>query len=126
MQNVVLPPLELDYQDVYGMRTKVRVMDIREIAAEKIRAMSDRVRYRDFYDFVMIVKKLSINLNEVLALVSRKEIRKEISKKNILGNWILAQQEKTEDLAGIAYSEDLENGEIKSELEKLNFDIIKN
>lgn len=42
-------------------KQKVRVMDIREITAEKIRAMSDRIRYRDFYDFAMILKKLAIN-----------------------------------------------------------------
>jgi len=54
LQNVILPPIEIDYQNIYGVKTKTRVMDIREIVAEKIRAMSDRARYRDYYDFVMI------------------------------------------------------------------------
>ena len=58
LQNVVLPPIEMDYQNVFGVKTKVRVMDIREIAAEKIRAMNDRARYRDFFDFVIISNKL--------------------------------------------------------------------
>lgn len=44
----------MDYHNAFGVKTKVRVMDIREIAAEKMRAMNDRVRYRDFYDFTMI------------------------------------------------------------------------
>ncbi|NLZ97161.1 MAG: nucleotidyl transferase AbiEii/AbiGii toxin family protein, partial [Candidatus Magasanikbacteria bacterium] len=42
LQNVVLPPVEKNYHNFYGINTKVRVMDIREIMAEKIRAMSDR------------------------------------------------------------------------------------
>ena len=50
-QNIILPPLKLDYKNIYGVKTKVRVMDIREIAAEKIRAMNDRARYRDYYDY---------------------------------------------------------------------------
>ncbi|MBI2436907.1 MAG: nucleotidyl transferase AbiEii/AbiGii toxin family protein [Candidatus Magasanikbacteria bacterium] len=54
LQNVILPPIEMDYHNAFGVKTKVRVMDIREIAAEKMRAMNDRVRYRDFYDFTMI------------------------------------------------------------------------
>ncbi|MCF7820611.1 MAG: nucleotidyl transferase AbiEii/AbiGii toxin family protein [Candidatus Pacebacteria bacterium] len=126
LQNVVLPPIEMDYQNVYGVKTKVRIMDIREISAEKIRAMSERVRYRDFYDFVMIAKKLSIDFDEVLDLVRKKEIRSPISKKKILGNWELAKQEKQKDISSIFYTEELKDEEIKAEIEKLNFqDIIK-
>lgn len=124
LQNVVLPPLELDYQNVYGVSTKVRVMDIREISAEKIRAMSDRIRYRDFYDFVMIVKKLTINLEEVIDLVREKEIRKPISHENILNNWNLAKQEKQQDITRIYYTEELNDQEIENELKKLKFDVI--
>lgn len=124
LQNVVLPPLQIDYKNVYGVKTKVRVMDIKEIAAEKIRAMSDRIRYRDFYDFVMIAKKISIDLDEVLDLVRKKEIRSPISKRNVLSNWELAKQEKQQDLTSIYYIKELSDDEIKNELDKLNFDII--
>ncbi len=62
LQNVILPSIEMNYKNVYGIKTKVRVMDIREISAEKIRAMSDRVRYRDFYDFTMIAKNYQLTL----------------------------------------------------------------
>lgn len=126
LQNVVLLPQELEYKNEYGVKTKVRVMDIREITAEKIRAMNDRVRYRDFYDFVIIVKKLSINLSEVLDLVRKKEIRSPISKQNIFGNWELAKQEKQKDLLSIYYAEELDDTEINNELNKLDFDIITN
>lgn len=122
----MLPPQELEYKNEYGIKTKVRVMNIREITAEKIRAMSDRVRYRDFYDFAMIVKKLSINLSEILDLVRKKEIRGPISKQNILGNWELAKQEKQKDLSSIHYADELNDAEINNELNKLDFDMITN
>ena len=50
LQNVLLPPRSMKYNNVWGLDFDVNVMDIREIGAEKIRAMSDRARYRDFYD----------------------------------------------------------------------------
>jgi predicted nucleotidyltransferase component of viral defense system len=86
---VVLPPREMDYHNAYGVETKVRVMDIEEIASEKIRAMNDRVRYRDFYDFTMICLKLDVNLAKVVELVRQKEVRKPIRPRNILSNWQL-------------------------------------
>jgi uncharacterized protein len=121
LQNVVLPPLTLDYENIYGIKTKVRAMDIREITAEKIRAMNDRVRYRDFYDFVMIMKKLNVNAGEVVDLVKRKEIRKTISRKNILENWQLAKQEKQQKFSSIFYSEDVDDDEVEEELRRLDF-----
>ncbi|PKL71949.1 hypothetical protein CVV26_03465 [Candidatus Kuenenbacteria bacterium HGW-Kuenenbacteria-1] len=124
-QNVVLPPLELDYKNVYGVKTKVRVMDIKEITAEKIRAMNDRARYRDYYDFTMIMKKLDVDINEVLNLVKQKEIRKIISKANILNNWKIAKQEKQKDLLNIHFIKELGDEEIYNELNKLDFLIIK-
>jgi len=121
LQKVILPPLELDYQNVYGVKTKVRVMDVREIAAEKIRAMNDRVRYRDFYDFAMIMLKLNIDLREVEELLPRKEVRKLMSPDNIKNNWRLAKQEKLEELSTIYFSEELSNEKIESQLNKLQF-----
>ncbi len=123
-QNVVLPPLELDYINNYGVKTKVRVMDIREIAAEKIRAMNDRARYRDFYDFVMIIKKLKLNLAEVIELVGRKEARQKISPHNIHRNWELTELDKQDGVQNIYYTEGLEDEHIKEELDKLKFKAI--
>jgi predicted nucleotidyltransferase component of viral defense system len=79
LQNTVLPAQELRYHNEYGVDTKVNVMDIREITAEKIRAMNDRVRYRDFYDFATIMFTIKPDINEVCSLVEKKEIRKTIS-----------------------------------------------
>ena len=125
LQNVVLPPQKIKYRNVWGLDFQINVMDIREIVAEKIRAMNDRVRYRDFYDFAMINKKLSINLKEVIDLVKQKEIRKPISPKNIKSNWQLAKHEKQNEFQSIYFSEELNNNEITSYLSKLNFAEIK-
>lgn len=120
-QNVVLPPKEMEYHNQYGISTSVMVMDVREIVAEKIRAMNDRVRYRDFYDFSMIYKNLSINLKEVVELIPQKEIRKSINPENIKNNWQLAKKDKENELQSIYFSENLRNEEIADFLERLSF-----
>lgn len=119
LQNVVLPPVEMDYHNVYGVKTKVRMMDIREIAAEKIRAMNDRVRYRDFYDFTKICQKLPVNLEEVVGLVRQKEVRKPIGTDIIFSNWELAKKDKNNELTAIYYSEDLSDKDVEECLKSL-------
>lgn len=124
LQNVVLPPVEMDYKNIYGVDTKVRVMDIREITAEKIRAMNDRARYRDYYDYLMITRKLKVDIKEVLELVRRKEIRKTISQENILNNWETARLDKQENRQTIFFTEELSDEEVMRELDKLDFEAI--
>lgn len=126
LQNVILPPQDIKYHNVYGVDTLVRVMDIREITAEKIRAMNDRIRYRDFYDFTMICLKLQVDLAEVVDLVRQKEVRKTISPGNILNNWQLVQQNKQAELAAIHYSEPLDDVTMTRQLQRLEFaEIVK-
>ena len=120
-QNVILPPLIMDYQNIYGVNVKVRVMDIREIAAEKIRAMNDRARYRDYYDFVMILNHFKINMLEILDLVRNKEIRQTISIKNILDNWYIAKEDQQADTQNIYYHQLLTNLEIENKLSQFHF-----
>ena len=117
LQNVVLPPLELNYNNFYGINTKVRVMDIREIIAEKIRAMNERARYRDFYDFSMIIKKIGVDINEAVKILKQKEMRTLITKDNILNNWELSKKEKED----IFYTEKIQDEEVKKILEIINF-----
>ena len=69
-QNVVLPAKEMKYKNIWRVDTKVKVMDIREIAAEKIRATSGRARYRDFYDLFMILRNYSINFQKIIKLIN--------------------------------------------------------
>ena len=49
-QNVALPGITRTYINVWNVTVSTLVMDPREICAEKIRAVSQRARYRDFYD----------------------------------------------------------------------------
>ncbi|HVC36646.1 MAG TPA: nucleotidyl transferase AbiEii/AbiGii toxin family protein [Candidatus Dormibacteraeota bacterium] len=104
IQNVVLPPKTMPYKNVWGVDVQVNVMDIREISAEKIRAMNDRIRYRDFFDFYLIMKEIKPNLTEILELVRQKEVRKVISKENILEHWKLAKADKQKELDIVRYS----------------------
>src|SRR3989339_2140804 len=87
LQNVLLPPKILTYHNVWGVDFTVSVMDIKEICAEKIRAMSGRARYRDFYDTYLLLEKYRLDLDEVVSYVRQKEIRQPITKANIQTNW---------------------------------------
>jgi len=116
LQNVILPVQEIPYRTVWGIEFPVRVMDIREICAEKIRAMSDRARYRDFFDFYLIVNTYNFDLQEILGYVHRKEIRKSISKSNILQNWILTKEQKEVEKQAIYYSNPIEDSLLEAML----------
>lgn len=124
LQNVVLPAKDLEYKNVWKVDTKVRVMDIREVVAEKIRATSDRARYRDFYDLFQIIKNYQIDLKEVTALIKQKEIRKPISQKSTLSNWEIAKQEKTGKVQRIYYSKEAKDLEIEEMLKKIDIGTI--
>jgi len=125
-QNVVLPACEREYKNVYGVQTMVRVMDLREILAEKLRAASGRARYRDFYDIAMILDAYEMNFGEILDLVRRKEIRETISKESILRNWEIAKQEKGKGVDLIFYTKDISNEKILEAIKSIGpFEISK-
>ncbi|MCA9734953.1 MAG: nucleotidyl transferase AbiEii/AbiGii toxin family protein [Deferribacteres bacterium] len=115
-QNVALPPKKIKYQNAYNVDVVPAVMDIKEICAEKIRAMNERYRYRDFYDFGMILKYMDIDLVEVVQILNKKEQRKPLTLKNILDNWELASQAKTQDVEQIFLSEEISVREIYDSL----------
>ena len=124
LQNVLLPVQEIPYRTAWGIEFPVKVMDIREICAEKIRAMSDRARYRDFFDFYLIVNNYNFDLQEILGYVQQKEIRKLISKSNILQNWILTKAQKEVERQIIYYSHSIEDSLIEEMLHGFpNFEI---
>lgn len=110
LQNVVLPAKRLAYKNVYGVDVKAKVMDIREICAEKIRAMNERFRYRDFYDFGMIMKEFKFDLSTIVELLKRKELREPLRLKNVLDHWRLASQAK--DLDQIHLTQDISDDEV--------------
>lgn len=119
LQNVVLPPQTLVYHNVWGLELSVNVMDIREICAEKIRAMSDRARYRDFYDMFLALDTYNINLEEVVELVKKKEIRQSITKANIEKNWQIVLTQKKKEMGQIYYSRQVEDTVIKKMIRSL-------
>ncbi len=125
IQDVILPAKDLEYQNVWGVETKVKVMDLREICAEKIRAMSDRARYRDFYDLFMIFKNFPMDINKIKELIKIKEIRKPISQKSILANWEIAKQERNGDVEKIYYREGVEDKDIVKFIGQLKIGEIK-
>ena len=125
LQNVVLPAKVLVYKNAWKVRTKVCVMDIREICAEKIRATSDRARYRDFYDLAMLFRNYQFDIREIIELIQQKEIRQPIAKKSILSNWRFARKDKKQEERIVYYSETVDEKEIEEILAKLLFEVIK-
>jgi predicted nucleotidyltransferase component of viral defense system len=117
LQNVLLPVKEMIYRTPWGIEFPVRVMDIREILAEKIRAMSDRARYRDFFDVYLIQKAYQLDPQEILSYVRQKEIRKPITRASILRNWIMTGEQKELEKQAIFYSHPIEDALIEEMLQ---------
>ncbi|MFH1543123.1 MAG: nucleotidyl transferase AbiEii/AbiGii toxin family protein [Patescibacteria group bacterium] len=119
LQNVLLPPQKKKYKNVWGLDFEVNVMDIREICAEKIRAANDRARYRDFYDLFLISNSYPIDLEEIVKYVHQKEIRKTISKANILSNWLVVGTQKEKEMRQIFYSQKIDDAQIQKTIKDL-------
>ena len=124
LQNVLLPPQTLAYHNVWGVDFTVAVMDIKEICAEKIRAMSDRARYRDFYDIYLLLEKYQLDLNGIVSYVKQKEIRRPITKASIQTNWKIIATEKEQEMGQIYYSKQVEDSQIETLIKSLPFDSI--
>ena len=125
-QNVALPASDREYRNIYGVQTTVRVMDLREILAEKIRAASGRARYRDFYDIAMILDTHQMDVGEILNLVRRKEIRETISQESMLRNWQIAKQEKGKGVDLIVYTKEISEERILESIKRIGpFEIRK-
>lgn len=125
LQDVVLPAQDLEYRNVWGIQTKVRVMDIKEICAEKIRATNDRMRYRDFYDLVLILENFKLDINGIINLVKKKEIRKPIYKKTILANWSIIKKEREKEESAVYYSKPIDDKKAEKILKALPFKVIR-
>ena len=124
LQNVLLPVREIPYRTAWGIEFPVRVMDIREICAEKFRAMSDRARYRDFFDVFLILKTHKLDLQEIIGFLHQKEIQKTITKANIFQNWKMTGDQRVIEKRAIYYSQPIEDTLIEEMLHGLpNFEI---
>lgn len=124
LQNVLLPPQTITYHNVWGVNFTVAVMNIKEICAEKIRAMSGRARYRDFYDIYLLLEKYKLDLGEVVSYVRQKEIRRPITKDSIQTNWKVIATEKEQEMSQIYYSKQVKDRQIEGLIQSLPFDSI--
>jgi len=123
-QNVVLPGKKIDYKNVWGVTTVPLVMDEREICAEKIRATSQRVRYRDFYDLYYLLKEHKVNLKDAVVLLTRKEARIPIISSNILENWWAAKKFKNQGLENIYCTDMIADEYIEALMKSIQFEDI--
>ena len=124
MQNVVLPPVTRPYANVWGIEVMVQTMDLREIAAEKIRATATRVRYRDFYDLFLILEKSNTDVDGLFSLVRQKEVRTIIGPEQIKRNWQEAQGQADDDLRSIHFSRQIRHEEVSALVSCLLFEPI--
>ena len=122
-QNMVLPARTVAYKNAWKVKTNVKVMDPREICAEKIRAMSDRARYRDFYDIVLLFRNFKFGIEEITKLIEQKEIRKPITQGSILRNWKIAKKERELELSRIYYASNLSNVDVEGVIKKINVNV---
>lgn len=113
-QNVALPGEYCPYNNHWRVKAEPLVMDKTEIFAEKLRAVSQRARYRDFYDLYFLHRELKINVDEAIALLKQKEIRSPIRSQAIIENWGVAKEQQERDLGRIYCSKTVSNLEIES------------
>lgn len=109
-QDVILPVSIKEYKNIWGIKCKVKVMDYKEICAEKIRAINERARFRDFYDLYFMFNKFNLNVNDIFSILKQKETRKPISKSSILSNWGIVKREK--ELRSVFYATEVSNSDI--------------
>jgi len=122
-QNVILPANEVPYKNVWKVDTKARVMDIKEIFAEKIRAASGRARYRDFYDLVLLFDAVKFDIKEIVRLIEQKEIRNPITQDSIMNNWEMARGEREEELSRVYYANNIEDKAVEKLISKLDVNV---
>lgn len=118
-QAVLLPPREIPYANVWKVNAGMLVMDIKEICAEKLRAVNERARYRDFYDLFMIIERLEPDLEVVAEILSGKEARRPRGRDFVEANWDIARSEKEADGHRIFYLEEVEDFRIEGMLNEV-------
>lgn len=121
VQNVVLPPQQVTYQNVWNVPLTLPVMDIREVCAEKLRAACQRARYRDFYDLYLILETFDLGFDEIIVLLKQKEIRKPLRRATMLANWQVASEQQAVDLKSIYCTRPVANDQIDALLARLKF-----
>ena len=88
--------------------------------------MSERARYRDFYDFYQIAQTYRLDIDETISLVKQKEVRQPISKTAMMRNWKLASENLRDEITLVYYQQDIYRNErgIEEFLNCLDFETI--
>lgn len=123
-QKLILPVEELAYQNIYNVPITVKGMALKEICAEKIRAINERARYRDFYDLAMVIKTNSFEPGEIFEILEQKELKKPINRDLIFNNFKIANEFKESGADNIYYREEIPESEIKKIIGEM-LDLIK-
>ncbi|MEW5706812.1 MAG: nucleotidyl transferase AbiEii/AbiGii toxin family protein [Actinomycetota bacterium] len=116
-QRLVLPAIKAEYQNIYGVPVTVRAMDLREICAEKVRAVNERARYRDFYDLALSMKEHELDPKEIIEILKQKELRKPLSKNSIMENLEITEEARRSGAENLYYREELALDEIMKVLD---------
>ena len=118
-QELIRPIKKLAYQNIYKMEVKVQGMDLAEICAEKMRAINERARHRDFYDLAMVLNKEPVKPTEIVNILKKKELRKPFRHESIIENLKIAQEAKDKGFENLYYREESIKDEIEEALKKL-------
>ena len=118
-QELILPAETAEYSNVYGVPVSVRAMAVKEVCAEKVRAINERARYRDFYDLAMVMNTNGFAPHEILEILKKKELRKPLSKDSILDNLGIAEEAKNSGAESLYYREEISEGEMRESLSGL-------
>ncbi|MBS3909949.1 MAG: nucleotidyl transferase AbiEii/AbiGii toxin family protein [Actinobacteria bacterium] len=118
-QRLILPAQKRAYRNIYGVSATVLSMDLKEICAEKVRAINERARYRDFYDLALVLKEHNIEAKEIVEILKQKELRKPLSKNSILGNLQITEEARQSGAENLYYREEIALNEIKKALDGL-------
>lgn len=118
-QKNLLPAIRVPYNNCYMVPVSVMAMDIKEICAEKLRAVNERARYRDFYDLALIMRIYKITPDEVTSLLLKKELRKPLSKDLIFENLNIAETAMMSGSENIYYKESLGSIEVRELINRL-------
>lgn len=111
-QKLVLPAEKTEYRNVYGVPVTVSAMSIKEICAEKVRAINERARYRDFYDLAMVMRTNGCEPKEIVAILKKKELNKPLSKDNVLENLEIAEEARSSGAESLHYREEISDSEM--------------
>lgn len=118
-QKLILPTEKASYVNTYGVPVTVSAMAVREICAEKVRAVNERARYRDFYDLAMVLKENSFGPQEIMKILNQKELRKPVSRDSIIANLEIAEEARRSGSESLYYRKEISLGEIGQRLKGL-------